>query len=116
MDYNVIVNVFFIAETAYVSAIVFWLIIERDMIFGFYGDWLRSEERFNEIVDNYNRINEIPMQKIDIPFWKKPIGLCQTCTLIWIGILFFLLHKYAVDVFTFLSAVSNTIFLFRKLE
>lgn len=115
MDLNVIVNILFVSETAFVSALVFWLIIERGMIFSFYGDWLRKEERFNSIVENYNRINTIPMQKVDIPFYKKPIGLCQTCTLVWFGIIFFLMFNYALGIFIFLSTVSNTVFLFRKL-
>lgn len=94
-----IINVFFIAESSAVIGLLYILCLDKGMIFEYFGNIILKE------------VNE----EKEIPKWKKPFGACQTCTLVWVGVIVTILFYYANPFFILLSIVSNALLIFRKI-
>lgn len=87
--------------------------MQDDMIFSFYGNWLKKEQKFNKIVElnNSNESNQL-MEFIKIPSWKKPLGLCLKCFHIWI---FIILQIIFIKQFSLLLFILCLSFSYHKL-
>jgi hypothetical protein len=103
-----IINIIFVAETSAVFGLLYFLSIEKGMILSFIGDIIFKEERYNE------QPVEIEYMK-DTPKWKKPLGACQTCTMVWVGVLTYIIYLHCLPLFIFISVVSNGLLIFRKI-
>lgn len=57
--------------------------MEQDMIFSFWGSWIKKEVRFNEKT-------VVKKRHINVPWWKKPLGACVFCMNTWVIIIFFI--------------------------
>lgn len=111
------IHIAIIAETSAVLALLYFVCIGEDMILDFIGRWLNKENNYNEFVDkfNYTKDDSVkPIQKIDIPKWKKPLGLCQPCTVVWVAIITIIIFIFCKPLFFAISAVSNAHYFFRK--
>jgi len=62
--------------------------MQEDMIFSFYGDWLKKQKN--------NKIS----------FWKKPLGLCLKCFHIWIFIILQIIFIKQFSLFLFILCLS----------
>jgi hypothetical protein len=121
-----IVNIIFVAETSAVFGLLYFLSLEKGMIldyvFSFFGISILKEVWENEEIEKHNleedEVNiELRDKKplIKIPILKKPLGACQTCTMVWIGVLTFLIFTYCLPLFVLISVVSNGLLIFRKI-
>lgn len=117
-----IINIIFVAETSAVFGLLYFLSIEKDMILSFIGNILLKEQRLNEEIKIHNEkeleyIEELRRIKkeIKIPKWKKPLGACQTCTMVWIGVFTYILYLKILPLFVLISVVSNGLLIFRKI-
>ena len=117
-----IINIIFVAETSAVFGLLYFLSIERDMILEFIGKVILKEVWENEEIEKHNlEQGEVDIELRDknplikIPKWKKLLGACQTCTMVWIGLLTFLIFTYCLPLFVLISVVSNGLLIFRKI-
>lgn len=86
-----IVNIIFVAETSAVFGLLYFLCLDEGMILHW---WYK-------IIEN--------------KWIGKPLGTCQTCTMVWIGVLTFLIFTYCLPLFVLISIVSNGLLIFRKI-
>ena len=97
--------------------------MQDGMIFSFYGRWLRKEENRNlEIESHNNRLSEDLekgiielselklIDKVIVPIWKKPLGLCLKCFHIWIYIILYIIIliflNQSINVAFFIISIS----------
>ena len=97
--------------------------MQDGMIFSFYGRWLRKEENRNlEIETHNNRLSEDLekgiielselklIDKVIVPIWKKPLGLCLKCFHIWIYIILYIIIliflNQSINVAFFIISIS----------
>ena len=86
-----IINIIFVAETASAFGLLYFLCLDEGMIL---HSWYK-------IIEN--------------KWIGKPLGTCQTCTMVWIGVLMTALYFYWLPLFTLISIVSNGVLIFRKI-
>jgi len=86
-----IVNIIFVAETSAVFGLLYFLCLDDGMIL---HSWYK-------IIEN--------------KWIGKPLGVCQTCTMVWIGVLTYFLSVNFFDLFILISIVSNGLLIFRKI-
>lgn len=117
-----IVNIIFVAETSACFGLLYFLCLDEGMILSFIGNILLKEQRLNEEIKIHNEkeleyIEELRRIKkeIKIPKWKKPLGACQTCTMVWIGVFTYILYLKILPLFVLISVVSNGLLIFRKI-
>lgn len=117
-----IINIIFVAETSAVFGLLYFLCLDEGMILSFIGNILLKEQRLNEEIKIHNEkeleyIEELRRIKkeIKIPKWKKPLGACQTCTMVWIGVFTYILYLKILPLFVLISVVSNGLLIFRKI-
>jgi len=102
---------------------MFYDFMQDGMIFSFYGRWLRKEENRNlEIETHNNRLSEDLekgiielselklIDKINVPSWKKPLGLCLKCFHIWIYLILYIIIliflNQSINVAFFIISIS----------
>ena len=68
--------------------------MQDGMIFERWGKWLREESDFNEMLESEKQKgnsswtdDDWDEEKIKVPFWKKPLGLCLKCFHVWVVII-----------------------------
>lgn len=117
-----IINIIFVAETSACFGLLYFLCLDEGMILSFIGNILLKEQRLNEEIKIHNEkeleyIEELRRIKkeIKIPKWKKPLGACQTCTMVWIGVFTYILYLKILPLFVLISVVSNGLLIFRKI-
>lgn len=86
-----IVNIIFVAETSACFGLLYFLCLDEGMILHW---WYK-------IIEN--------------KWIGKPLGTCQTCTMVWIGVLTYFLSVNLSDLFVLISVVSNGLLIFRKI-
>ena len=86
-----IVNIIFVAETSACFGLLYFLCLDEGMIL---HSWYK-------IIEN--------------KWIGKPLGTCQTCTMVWIGVLTYFLSVNFFDLFVLISVVSNGLLIFRKI-
>jgi len=130
-----IINIILVAETSACFGLLYFLSIEKGMILEFIGNILLKEDRWNVLIEsgqlpihdlskggrvdekgNHFDENNKPYYVLkEIPKWKKPLGVCQTCTMVWIGVLTYFIYLKALPLFILISVVSNGLLIFRKI-
>ncbi len=86
-----ILNIIFVAETSACFGLLYFLCLDEGMIL---HSWYK-------IIEN--------------KWIGKPLGTCQTCTMVWIGVLTYFLSVNFFDLFVLISVVSNGLLIFRKI-
>lgn len=86
-----IINIMFVAETSAAFGLLYFLCLDEGMILNW---WYK-------IIEN--------------KWIGKPLGACQTCTMVWIGVLTYFLSVHFFDLFILISVVSNGLLIFRKI-
>ena len=86
-----IFNIIFVAETSAVFGLLYFLCLDEGMIL---HSWYK-------IIEN--------------KWIGKPLGTCQTCTMVWIGVLTYILYLKVLPLFILISIVSNGLLIFRKI-
>jgi len=117
-----ILNIVFVAETSACFGLLYFLSIEKEMALSFIGKVILKDVWENEEIEKHNLeqedvIFELRDKKplIKIPKWKKPLGACQTCTIVWVGVLTYIIYLYCLPLFILISIVSNGLLIFRKI-
>lgn len=115
-------TILFIAESAAVIGLLYILCLDKGMIFEKLGNIILKEVRENIGIETHNNRESIYDESVqiylvekEIPKWKKPLGACQTCTIVWCGVFTYILFLYANPVFILLSIVANGLLIFRKI-
>jgi len=86
-----ILNIVFVAETAAALGLLYFLCLDEGMILHW---WYK-------IIEN--------------KWIGKPLGGCQTCTMVWVGVFTVLLFWKFTLLFKIVSVVSNGVLIFRKI-
>lgn len=102
--------------------------MQDGMIFSLYGKWLRREENRNlEIEMHNNRLSEDLekgiielselrfIDRITVPFWKKPLGKCLKCFHVWVFLLLFIFCLFIGKDFDFLFFITSLAISYTKL-
>ena len=117
-----IITIFFIAESSAVIGLLYILCLDKGMIFESIGDVILKEVRENTGIETHNNRESIYDESVqiflaekEIPKWKKPLGACQTCTVVWCGVITTLLFLFAQPIFILFSIVANGLLIFRKI-
>lgn len=110
-----IINIVFVAETASALGLLYFLSIDKNMILSFIGDVILFEVRKNDIIELRNDSLSKKKKLVNIPKWKKPLGACHTCTMVWVGVFTGLLFWKFTLLFKVVSVVSNGVLIFRKI-
>lgn len=106
---HVIANyAYIIIAFSYYISFMLYDFMQDGMIFGFYGKWLKKEETYNKFVDAHNSKEDttILLDYVEVPFWKKPLGLCLKCFHVWIALIIAIIFLENINYLLLIVTIS----------